>query len=272
LIRIDACLFRAADLCRSFEETRYYLNGVYVQPHPEKGILLTATDGHRLICIYDENGECSEAKIVNIDAKAIDQKALDSYRKEIAADKPKESPKVEITIDEAGIVSVGTYRSIRPCFVDGTYPDYRAVLKPVLAGAREQKYTPANFNNRYLADFGKIGAVLSPDGNKSVALRVVSFGDGNPALVRFGTMDHVFAILMPTRAGASNEFPIWMKPILEPAPVPAAPAAAIPEPEPTPRPKPKARAKAKKRPVARRAVVKRKAARPVKKPAKRRAA
>lgn len=272
MIKVDAVLFLAANICRSFEETRYYLNGVFIQPHPEKGVLLTATDGHRLICIHDENGECASAKIVNIDAKAIDQKALDSYRKEMAVDKQKEEPKVDIVIDEAGIVSVGTYRSIRPCFVDGTYPDWRAVLKPVLAGARDQKYAPANFNNRYLADFGKVGAVLSPDGNKSVALRVVSFGDGNPALVRFGNMDHVFAILMPVRAGTSNEFPIWMKPVLEPAP---APVLAPAQPEPAPEPKrdaPKPRAKARKRPAARRAIAKRKPSRPAKKAAKRRAA
>ena len=37
-------------------DVRYYLNGFYVKPHPEKGVILTATDGHRLVTIHDKKG------------------------------------------------------------------------------------------------------------------------------------------------------------------------------------------------------------------------
>ena len=53
---IDTSLLLAASTCISNEETRYYLNGVFVKPHPEKGVILAATDGHILACMYDEWG------------------------------------------------------------------------------------------------------------------------------------------------------------------------------------------------------------------------
>ena len=37
-------------------DVRFYLNGFHVKPHPEAGVVLTATDGHRLVTIYDKNG------------------------------------------------------------------------------------------------------------------------------------------------------------------------------------------------------------------------
>ena len=63
-IDVNAMLFKAARECQSSEETRYYLGGVYVQPHPERGALLVATDGHRLIAIHDETGICEKPAIV----------------------------------------------------------------------------------------------------------------------------------------------------------------------------------------------------------------
>lgn len=62
--RINADLFRAVSVAVSTEETRYYLNGVNVEQHPVKGVILTATDGHRLLCAHDENGETDGAYIV----------------------------------------------------------------------------------------------------------------------------------------------------------------------------------------------------------------
>ena len=38
------------------QDVRYYLNGFHVKPHPQKGVILTATDGHCLVTIHDEDG------------------------------------------------------------------------------------------------------------------------------------------------------------------------------------------------------------------------
>lgn len=38
------------------QDIRYYLNGFHVKPHPEKGVILTASDGHCLVTIHDKEG------------------------------------------------------------------------------------------------------------------------------------------------------------------------------------------------------------------------
>lgn len=268
MIDVDMNYFRAAAECQSTEETRYYLNGVYVTPHPEKGAMLTATDGHRLICLHDESGKCSAAKIVKVDPKAIDVKSYNALRKAM----PEAPPR--LVIEDDGIVTVGTYRSLKSCFVDGTYPDWPLVVKPVLARVKEGKFAPASYNNRYVAAFGRIATMLSSDNNPGASIRIISFTEAEPSLVRFGSIDHAFGILMPMRAASSNEIPVWMKPILEPAPAPetvAAPPVATSEP-PASAPAPKKAKSKTKRPAARRPIAKRKPARAVKKSAKRRAA
>ena len=40
----------------STEEARYYLTGIYIERHPVKGVVMVATDGHRMAVIHDENG------------------------------------------------------------------------------------------------------------------------------------------------------------------------------------------------------------------------
>lgn len=53
---VSADLFRRAMMAQSTEETRYYLNGVRVEPCAEGGVLLVATDGHRLLVFRDIDG------------------------------------------------------------------------------------------------------------------------------------------------------------------------------------------------------------------------
>lgn len=51
IVNLD--LFRRAWSCVSHEATRYYLNGVHIEPQEGGGALLVATDGHKLICLRD---------------------------------------------------------------------------------------------------------------------------------------------------------------------------------------------------------------------------
>jgi len=249
MISVNANLFRAACECRSTEETRYYLNGVFVRPHPVKGALLVATDGHRLIVIHDETGKCDEAKIVGLDAKHVDAATIKAMRKATTGEEPR------LTIDKDGIATFGTFRSLASCFIDGTYPDWPRVVAPMLARVKEGKFAPGTVNQKYLSAFGKIAVMLSPTNDQSAAFRVVSHTEDDPLLIRFGSCDSAFGLLMPMRSSISNELPQFMKPILEPP-------ASVPEKPKKPASKPSARKKIAKRPATRK----------TKKAAKRRAA
>lgn len=72
-IRVDANLLRLAHMAISKEETRYYLNGVHIEPHPVRGAILVATDGHRMVVIHDADAECDEDVIVKLPGYALAQ-------------------------------------------------------------------------------------------------------------------------------------------------------------------------------------------------------
>ncbi|MCT8871585.1 beta clamp domain-containing protein [Shewanella xiamenensis] len=64
-------------------DVRYFLNGFHVKPHPEKGVILTATDGHCLVTIHDEDGFTDGDYIYPISKellKAANKKALPSIQ------------------------------------------------------------------------------------------------------------------------------------------------------------------------------------------------
>lgn len=210
-IRVDAKLFNACRQVQSTEETRYYLNGVYVQPHPEKGALLVATDGHRMMVAHDQGGVCKKEAICAIDKEAFSRKA--------------ERPEVvtQIEIDGEGIASVGTtYRSVKSVFIEGTYPDWSRVLRPVLELAKKRFYgkpvfDAAAFNGRYLAHLPKIAAILG-DGIDTRPVKLVTFNEHDPALVLYPNFPNVFGVLMPMRAASMEPaLPAFMKEVLEPS-------------------------------------------------------
>lgn len=53
------------------EDIRYYLTGIHVRPHHEKGVIIEATDGHSAGIIHDESGVCNKPAILKIDADMI---------------------------------------------------------------------------------------------------------------------------------------------------------------------------------------------------------
>lgn len=225
LVDVDAVLFRAASEVRSFEEVRYYLNGVYVHPHPEKGVLLVGTDGHRMMVVHDESGSCQKPAIVKAAPKALQGVKV-----------PKEpEPRQRLVVAEDRHLIVGTYRSLGPAIIDGTYPNYVLVLKPVLEAIRKGEHKPASFNSEYFAGFHNVGQILKPGLH---SMRMVCTSETDAALILFGGAPEAFGILMPMRTTLNNGFPIWMQPVLEPPPPPPAKAKKA-------KAKPKAKPKAK---------------------------
>lgn len=76
---VNADLFARANLARSDEPTRYYLNGVYVTPHEDGGALLVGTNGHWLVAIHDPRGVVEGSGIVSLSKRMIsDCKSLAS--------------------------------------------------------------------------------------------------------------------------------------------------------------------------------------------------
>ncbi len=199
-IKFTASLYRAVSQVKSTEKTRYYLNGVYVQPHVDGGVLLVATDAHRMMVAHDASGTCKVAKIVALPKEAMTTPIVRNNE--------------FVEVDADGVATIGVFRSTKTTFIDGTFPDWSRVLTPILNGAKKPSYALAAFNGNYVASFGKIAELLGTD--KSSSIQVVSFSDHNPALILFPRSPEAFGILMPMRATLNNAMPAFMRPVMEP--------------------------------------------------------
>lgn len=193
MIKVKASYFKAASLCMSNEETRYYLNGVYIEPCAVGGVTLTATDGHRLVCIHDKDGTCDKPAIVGLPKGALKSRCPDG----------------EINVGEDGLFRHGTFISLKSVLVDGAYPDYRHVVLLTQKGGLGHKAAPA-IKGRYLSDFAKIASILQGQPDDQMPVRIMTGPtDADPALVLFSATPEAFGIIMPMRAKSPPEKFAW---------------------------------------------------------------
>lgn len=108
----------------STEETRYYLNGLYIHPKDEgetKVLRIVATDGHRLACVETPLPKGAESmqgvilprKTVGEIRKLLDDTAAESVNISLS------DSKVRFSLDDITLASK---------LIDGTYPDYERVI------------------------------------------------------------------------------------------------------------------------------------------------
>ena len=172
---VPAAMLRAALICASTEQARYYLNGVYVDP---KGYLVS-TDGHRAFI----------GKIDLTGAPAFDGWTI-----------PRDAIKRAMTGYKVDVIEISPTRcgdiACQP--VDGSYPDWRRVVPSDLSGVTAQ------FQPVYIADMGKIGETLTGKRKNGLPAHIHHNGEG-PAGVTFPGCDDAFAVLMPIRSAHTDD-------------------------------------------------------------------
>lgn len=178
---ISTDLLKAALLCVSSEETRYYLRGVHLAT---SGHMVT-TDGHRMF-VARLNDRPAADVIVPIDDVKAALKLAGARAQEI---------EIDLAANKIGQIS------FQP--VDGTFPDWRRVVptgeempssKPELNDGAEH----VHFNHAYIGDLAKMGKIL--DGASMLHPRSAS----HPCLATFGERADCFAVLMPMRRAADR--------------------------------------------------------------------
>lgn len=108
----------------STEETRYYLNGLYVHAKTEgetKVLRIVATDGHRLACVESPLPAGAE-KMAGV---IIPRKTIAEIRKLLD---DSQSDTVAISLSENKIRFVLEDITLTSKLIDGTYPDYERVI------------------------------------------------------------------------------------------------------------------------------------------------
>ena len=236
---VDADLFLRAYSVVFPDDTRYFINGVHIEPAPSGGVLLVATGGHSLLCIRDPNGDyAGPAGGATIRALPHFLTMLRKPRRLSAQDRmwPRDFKLVVVDhmmalveldagtrIDDAGrdalyraaVEQTGVVLAIQTTnvLVDGAYPDWNKCM-PVL----DHKVAPGAINEALLATLAR---ALTPVGAQphvrltcgAPRTRRDRGSESDPILVRPNdTAIDGFGILMPMRADAgSRSYPDWMK-------------------------------------------------------------
>jgi hypothetical protein len=189
---VNADLFRIVANFISTEQTRYYLNGVFIHPHQLKGVYLVATDGQRMMIAHDENGSMGSIDNAGIIVR-LDKVSLNACKP--AKHEPDERL-LQIDGDGRAQVLSGTDDRLpvaihHGAIVDGTFPDWRRVACPSL-----EETAPTTFNGMFLADFGKAAKELARGDTHGI--RVIGETNG-PNVIRFLGVEHAYGVLMPIR-------------------------------------------------------------------------
>lgn len=191
-------IFKASDFLymtrfTSNEETRYYLNGVFVDLGKGR---LVATDGHRLGLLkptVDEMYYADETSVILSNHKALAQackanrnevKWLRLYNDRVEVITTTAAATAEDMLAYCGPVSITFPAS--DCYIDGTFPDYERVIPDTV-----EPITAEAFNAKYMADFA------GPEKN-SRGVTVASSGKGGPLIVANGDSRFI-GVLMPFR-------------------------------------------------------------------------
>lgn len=217
-IKISADLFRIAYACASTEETRYYLKGVCVQPAIDGvGLLMIATDGHRMIVVRDESATANNLPAGGIIVQA-DAAQLRAFK--TSKEARNRGDVLTLTISpppENGGRIVGTLNcelregdvargSIFLQAVDGSFPEWtRIIPRP-----EKQSETPGTFNAANLESFAGVALDLAKlRGDRTASMSLMQQDHRSPTLVRFGTSP-AFGVLMPLRHEDAQGVPAWM--------------------------------------------------------------
>ena len=203
-LTINARALKAAAICASTEETRFYLNGVNVETDAA-GHTLTATDGHRLVAIrqpHAADNTTTECPSFILPLHMIAKLKIGKRAPDFAT----------LTYDGGKLALSFDGLTIAGEAIDGTFPAARRVAYG--AFHNEDAGKPAQFNPAYIGDFGKVAEILK--GSKPQSLTILPNGL-NPALIDFGPVDGVeaFGVLMPVRTSPSTllgPMPAWYRP------------------------------------------------------------
>ncbi len=178
----------------SSDETRYYLNGFYVQRNPSGGALIIGTDGRSLGVFYDQLGEVKVPAIVRL------------HRTTLAA--CAEDCTLVLTGDRAGVYQMwnrDTGEGILvaaqdQAVIDGDFPDWRLTIPPIPA-----ETSLATFRFPELKKFEKVRGF----GAKIAALRIFPTAPDGPAIVRTAR-DDFLGIIMPCADVKETSMPQWI--------------------------------------------------------------
>jgi len=197
-ITFDARTLKAALICTSTDETRYYLNGVAIQLDGDS-LFIVATDGHRLIAMQPEftieRDDTDAANRADFGSVIIPADIVKNLKLNKSVDD------CTLTIDAGKGELEYCGQSIRFGFVDGSFPNWRQVIPPTISGELAQ------FDASYVGELPKI---LRAFDKRDTKIEIVHNG-GSPAFVTLDLPMPYVMLLMPFRSTPNPlTLPAWV--------------------------------------------------------------
>lgn len=177
---------------------RAAINGVFVQRHPKKGVVLVGTDGHRMLVLHDAHGSCRRS--ITLDVK-VGAKVARAQNK--TSDNYETRWKVTEGKKQRG--------EVRVPLVSERFPNWLAIPRQV---TKHKGGAAPTVNAKYLADFAKAAGDLAPA--MLPRIRIVpgeEFGD--PLLILFPNVSIGFGVLMPMFLPEAAALPDFIKPMMK---------------------------------------------------------
>jgi DNA segregation ATPase FtsK/SpoIIIE-like protein len=187
-------------------DVRAHLNGFHIKPHPDsRGVILTATDGHRLVTIYDETGITDDQYIF-----PITKELLAASKKTRTKDKLPLN-EIQIIDDKAYVLNseedvISWFDSQEPdeinriyhveyiSNIDGHYP----YIHGLFTEAKCSEVSAISVNASYIGDLAKICT------NSKIPNVNLMFCGEFGSIVALGGLDkEIVALVMPAK-GESN--------------------------------------------------------------------
>ena len=171
-------LLKAALVCASSEESRYYLRGVHLAT---SGHMVT-TDGHRMFVARLAERPTADVIVPYVDVTMALK--LAGRAKDV---------EIDLAANRIG--------QIQYTPVDGTFPDWRRVVPTGLEQPSDKPDDApgrVHFNARYVGEFEKMADILCGKAKEAQSVLHATTAS-NPALVTFGERADCFGVIMPVR-------------------------------------------------------------------------
>lgn len=145
------------------DDTRYYLNGVYVHQLDDRTVRLVATDGHRLFLAsveHDKRIEWAQAGVI------LPREELVRIEKFLGKDAEKVEVRYGLKHPSMTLLEIGGIAQFTVKPIDGKFPDYQRVVDSSAAvfTAEREELTQTTIDAKYLKAAGALSAALNSKG------------------------------------------------------------------------------------------------------------
>ena len=226
-VRVDAKKFAAIYNFVSTEETRYYLNGVYIEPLADGGVLMVGTNGHVLGACVDRTGEADGPWICPV------QKRMLATARRRPKRSPLENPGNIHFVgsaayllcngwegDDPTAITDATLEVAHAPAIDGTFPDFRRVVPDPVGDEltiklrKNASETPLAFaaNCEYITLFSDaVRKIAGMEPREHPPLSFFPSDEIIPILIKSDRAPDFIGVLMPMRGTDDGTLPDWIK-------------------------------------------------------------